>query len=869
MIKEKIEQYLKSEFTELLSNEKDFYFQKGQDALQKWLNLSVSVDDKTDLENLASDYEGLQVLANQRVTINDILNLLFEIVSYCDSKAKDKTTHNQYNDNRTLAMAYVRMNHWIEKLILFKFSPNNVPVGSILNAINYLLDPPNKATILSENHRAMISKSLLKKEYVHNDFIKDLEQYFKSYQIVVSNPNNYTYLLSCIIYNIKKEWLDDVIGLMASDNTIWKDDLINDMNGDDCTILWNSKRPTGTNNTLKMLRNKINNDEYFKLFYSVHGSVQYVAEIIDFVENDNQLKQKNWPSKFNKIVWYQDDFAKYKDDNKSARIVFLAKNFYKINAIPASEFEVYKDYSYPTQDNLTPIISEPDMTIIPPTTTITTPDMRNNYTNSLNQILYGPPGTGKTYNTINKAISIINLDFDLTQARHIVKKEFDRLVSDGLVVFTTFHQSMSYEDFIEGIKPKTKGTDVIYEIEDGIFKKIADEARINWLQSKNANNNFEVLFEQLKKEWQESENSELRIPMKSSYFDIIDIREKNIDFRKSSGGTGHDLVISTLKDIYLGNRVMDSGLAVYYYPLVEKLKTYKTDSSNVKLENYVLIIDEINRGNVSQIFGELITLIEGDKRLGEKEALEVILPYSKEKFGVPLNLYIIGTMNTADRSVEALDTALRRRFSFEEMMPLTELLSPSALYCQLLWNYETVGWDDPEFKEKEDQFFDFAQVSEDFKNKRKEIWEIIKADYIKDDFSYFEEFDYNGFNLQAILEKINNRIEILLNRDHLIGHSYFLKVNTEEQLKASFKNNIIPLLQEYFYGDYEKIGMIIGSGFFDETEKYVNEDFASFTTQNYPESGSLLRFKTIDEDFDIVDAMKKLLNVKEEKKTDA
>ncbi|MFY7939106.1 MAG: AAA family ATPase, partial [Flavobacterium sp.] len=292
------------------------------------------------------------------------------------------------------------------------------------------------------------------------------------------------------------------------------------------------------------------------------------------------------------------------------------------------------------------------------------------------------------------------------------------------------------------------------------------------------------------------------------------------------------------------------------------------NTDNTK-NNYVLIIDEINRGNVSQIFGELITLIEEDKRLGKEEALEVTLPYSKGKFGVPLNLYIIGTMNTADRSVEALDTALRRRFSFEEMMPLTELLSPSALYCQLLWNYETVGWDDPEFKEKEDQFFDFAQVSEDFKNKRKEIWEIMKADYIKDDFSYFEEFDYNGFNLQAILEKINNRIEILLNRDHLIGHSYFLKVNTEEQLKASFKNNIIPLLQEYFYGDYEKIGMIIGSGFFDETEKYVNEDFASFKTQNYPEDGSLLRFKTIDEDFDIVDAIKKLLNIKEEKKTDA
>lgn len=278
--------------------------------------------------------------------------------------------------------------------------------------------------------------------------------------------------------------------------------------------------------------------------------------------------------------------------------------------------------------------------------------------------------------------------------------------------------------------------------------------------------------------------------------------------------------------------------------------------------NYVLIIDEINRGNISQIFGELITLIEDDKRLGKDEALEVTLPYSKDKFGVPLNLYIIGTMNTADRSVEALDTALRRRFSFEEMMPMPELLSPSALYCQLLWSYESVDWNDSEFKEKEDQFFSFAQVSEDLISQRKEIWETMKADYIRDDFSYFDDFDFNGFNLQVILETINNRIEVLLNRDHLIGHSYFLNVRTEGQLKATFKNNIIPLLQEYFYGDYEKIGLILGSGFFEQSGKYSKEIFASFTTQNYPDNGTILRMKTIDEEFDMIAAVNLLLNTK-------
>lgn len=165
----------------------------------------------------------------------------------------------------------------------------------------------------------------------------------------------------------------------------------------------------------------------------------------------------------------------------------------------------------------------------------------------------------------------------------------------------------------------------------------------------------------------------------------------------------------------------------------------------------VLIIDEINRGNVSQIFGELITLIEPDKRAGNSEALEVTLPYSKEKFSVPSNLYIIGTMNTADRSVEALDTALRRRFSFCEMTPDYGLLAGK---------------------------------------------EVL------------------GIDLAGLLSTINQRIEGLLDKDHAIGHSYFLRVvNGESTLKAVFFDEIIPLLQEYFYGNFGRIELVLGRGF--------------------------------------------------------
>jgi 5-methylcytosine-specific restriction endonuclease McrBC GTP-binding regulatory subunit McrB len=178
----------------------------------------------------------------------------------------------------------------------------------------------------------------------------------------------------------------------------------------------------------------------------------------------------------------------------------------------------------------------------------------------------------------------------------------------------------------------------------------------------------------------------------------------------------------------------------------------------------VLIVDEINRGNVSQIFGELITLLEPDKRIGEKEEIRLMLPYSKEEFGVPSNVYIIGTMNTADRSVEALDTALRRRFSFIPMMP------------------------------------DYSGLSE----------------------------ACDGVNLKLLLQKLNERLTVLKDRDHTIGHAWLWNTTSIDSLRLAFKDKIIPLLQEFFYNDYEKLGLLLGDRFIQAEITVNNNLFAPF-----------------------------------------
>ena len=390
---------------------------------------------------------------------------------------------------------------------------------------------------------------------------------------------------------------------------------------------------------------------------------------------------------------------------------------------------------------------------------------------TLNQILYGPPGTGKTYSVIQKALEIIALkDEELGEflknnpKRDELKEKFEEYKNKGQIEFITFHQSYSYEEFVEGLKAKTdEEGNVYYEIEDGIFKELSNKAKENLYTYKNRKRkkSFEEVFKEKIIDNLEVEEK-IKIPLKRKNIYIYDVTNRSIKFEKENGDRSHTLSIKTLKDIYNSENVKSrivGGLEPYYQGILNYLKNDSEVDSDEVLKNFIVIIDEINRGNISKIFGELITLIEEDKRLGNKEEMKVKLPYSKEDFGVPKNLYIIGTMNTADRSIALMDTALRRRFEFVEMMPE---------YDELPQNIE-------------------------------------------------------GINVSKMLKAMNERIEFLYDRDHTIGHAYFINIETFEELKDVFKSKIIPLLAEYFYDDWEKIKLVLNdNGFVKEKEfRYI------------------------------------------------
>jgi 5-methylcytosine-specific restriction protein B len=445
----------------------------------------------------------------------------------------------------------------------------------------------------------------------------------------------------------------------------------------------------------------------------------------------------------------------------------------------------------------------------------------------LNQILYGPPGTGKTFHTINHALAIIEnktLEAIGKEKREDLLARFNNYHKEKQVEFTTFHQSMSYEDFVEGIKPvKAEDAEFVrYEVLPGIFKSICEKAKAKSIVSNNFDNAYASLLQEIK---DNKGSLVLESLVYAKEFTIYENSKGNLKFHANTEKAYEGVLLKgVIKEYLISGNALDwpSYTKAVAEHMRKKHKYSQTEKEEAK--PHVLIIDEINRGNISQIFGELITLLETDKRIGNEEALKVTLPYSKIPFSVPSNLYLIGTMNTADRSIEALDTALRRRFSFVEMPPNEDLLTPSEMFWRLMKRYETVPWNDKVYREKERKLFDFLGATDKVEAIKVSYWKKFEGGNGETSFS-IEHF--SGFRLDKLLRTINLRIEKLLDKDHLIGHSYFLNVSSIEDLQNTFYRNIIPLLQEYFFGDYGKIGLVLGAGFVEVVKS--EGDFADFS----------------------------------------
>ena len=397
----------------------------------------------------------------------------------------------------------------------------------------------------------------------------------------------------------------------------------------------------------------------------------------------------------------------------------------------------------------------------------------------LNQILYGPPGTGKTYEVIRRAAEIIE-GREIPDEDH-AKAIFDSESSKGRIRLTTFHQSFSYEDFIEGIRPvMSEDGSAQFEVRDGLFKEIASDALFACLAEMN------VITDSLAETDDKNSENTLRV--------IDGVRRPRPE--SISGKIWHmaDTLYVKSEEDKLTRKVLEAALdaginlstaqtqlsrwrQAYLWPnsgVTIHAKTANEDQSkdvpavavnehkaaknylvfgetsgwqlrtDKNYPPYVLIIDEINRGNISRIFGELITLIEEDKREGAENALRVTLPSSRELFAVPPNLYILGTMNTADKSLALLDVALRRRFEFEELAP------------------------------------DFS----------------VCPDLPKE--------------IRAVLNHLNERIELRKDRDHRIGHAFFMTVKDSEGFNRVFRRKVVPLLQEYFFNDIDGARFVLG-----------------------------------------------------------
>ena len=580
-------------------------------------------------------------------------------------------------------------------------------------------------------------------------------------------------------YLFSKE--DTIRGLVVRDSTGWIENFSDDLK--EYGVIWKHQL-SDMGKVLPQLSRLIENNASFDLYNIANNITDYKFSIVDFAtEKDYKQKKDDW-SLLNPC-WFCEDFFEYNDGNKKAKVVFLVNKLNKIkkeDAISYDDFITYKGTKATIQNAVA-------------YTNIKNKEQKNfmkqiqQYTKLLelkkNIILQGAPGTGKTYNTAALALSICGES--VPESHDEVMQRYDELQKEGRIGFCTFHQSMDYEDFVEGIKPiKPNEGEMFYKVEDGIFKRMAVSAEYafinNQKQSIIAFRNFDERWNRLVDLINEKQNdgsygfktksgTEMKvvnatdnsITLKGESAenaticykneieklwnvfgetDLDKIKNFNTEFRKYVGGneTAKYAIIKVLQNEEIENVNIQDDKQLDYQKIKELVRKLEDeDFKNKEVKNYVLIIDEINRGNVSRIFGELITLLEKDKRLGGEHPIEVTLPYSKESFGVPENLYIIGTMNTTDRSVGNIDYAVRRRFAFATLQSKRDLVVANST-------------------EKAAVLFDAVKL---------------------------------------FIEKHKTEMDF---EDLMVGHSYFF-AKDDDELALRWQYEILPLLNEYIKDD--------------------------------------------------------------------
>lgn len=665
----------KSDFSVIIGSE-SFFFQKAQAALKEWEQDSVT---GAELDRIIEmDY---QKFLND-TSLSEIRKCLFTLIAYCDQKARDKDEYNGYEDKRTIAQTNIRQNAWVVQLCKWKKDPDSV-TNSVLAMMSFIDDPDNRLPIISDSHRQALSVFLLNKNYEPASFDEEVINLFAPWCRCTDSSNRST-LISRILYTIKHEWLRlPVKGLVARHKSDWPSDLAADMSDKGYGIAWWHKKPVKGDDTIKQLRITLEEEHSFDYYIVAENNTKYCLKVVDLsLKDEYETKKEEWKEK--NPAGFSENFDGYESENKMAAIVFLISGIKKTTPPISIDNFMFYDRSEPAPvGNITPFTSIQTQYQISMTHHISA--MIELLNNKKNIIMQGAPGTGKTYTTASIAVKLCKDNFAELDDHTKVMEEYQRLQDDGQIVFCTFHQSLDYEDFVEGLKPKIKDNGVEYIVEDGIFKTIC--------------------------------------------------------------------------------------------------KTAKTEKGEDGISNkpHVLIIDEINRGNISRIFGELITLLEADKRSGGgSHPIWATLPYSKEKFSVPANLYIIGTMNTTDRSTGTIDYAIRRRFSFITLEADANVIRNT--------------------------------VRSDVRDISLALFEEINGKSKQDKDSFIAKHKASDFELE----------------DLKVGHSFFLAQDIET-LKMKMRYEVVPLIKEYI-----KDGILKGGPDDDEYfESWMNAECMNSAKNDY------------------------------------